>query len=157
MSGMSRAPTPDLRESHLPQREEEEEEEESSTKGGSGKVPTEKEDPEKTATTTTTHTSTAPPPRRDVAPTANEKHASHSRNTSNASNSSNGSSSSDRTLLAFDDFLLIMGMPPGSGGGVRVSLGLVSNFADVYRFVEFARTFIDQFPVGRNIKPRVKC
>jgi selenocysteine lyase/cysteine desulfurase len=27
---------------------------------------------------------------------------------------------------------------------VRVSLGIGSNFADVYRFVEFARTFLDR-------------
>ncbi|MBI3998917.1 MAG: aminotransferase class V-fold PLP-dependent enzyme [Armatimonadetes bacterium] len=31
-----------------------------------------------------------------------------------------------------------------SSGAVRVSLGLVSNFSDVYRFVEFARGFIDR-------------
>ncbi|MFQ5460978.1 MAG: hypothetical protein ACE5EL_09315, partial [Anaerolineae bacterium] len=31
-----------------------------------------------------------------------------------------------------------------STGAVRVSLGLVSNFADVYRFAEFARGFLDQ-------------
>lgn len=30
-----------------------------------------------------------------------------------------------------------------SSGAVRVSLGLVSNFADVYRFVEFARGFLE--------------
>jgi hypothetical protein len=31
-----------------------------------------------------------------------------------------------------------------SAGAIRVSLGLVSNFADVYRFVQFARGFRDQ-------------
>jgi molybdenum cofactor sulfurtransferase len=31
-----------------------------------------------------------------------------------------------------------------TAGAVRVSLGLVSNFADVYRFLQFARTFADR-------------
>lgn len=31
-----------------------------------------------------------------------------------------------------------------STGAVRVSLGLASNFADVYRFLEFARSFVDR-------------
>jgi len=31
-----------------------------------------------------------------------------------------------------------------SSGAVRVSVGLVSNFSDVYRFVEFARSFVDR-------------
>ena len=31
-----------------------------------------------------------------------------------------------------------------SAGAIRVSLGLVSNFADVYRFMQFAETLRDQ-------------
>ena len=31
-----------------------------------------------------------------------------------------------------------------STGAVRISLGLASNFADVYRFMGFARSFVDQ-------------
>jgi molybdenum cofactor sulfurtransferase len=31
-----------------------------------------------------------------------------------------------------------------TAGAVRVSLGLVTNFADVYRFLQFARTFVDK-------------
>jgi hypothetical protein len=31
-----------------------------------------------------------------------------------------------------------------SAGAIRVSLGLASNFADVYRFVQFAASFRDQ-------------
>ncbi len=31
-----------------------------------------------------------------------------------------------------------------SAGAIRVSVGLVTNFSDVYRFMQFARTFIDQ-------------
>jgi selenocysteine lyase/cysteine desulfurase len=33
-----------------------------------------------------------------------------------------------------------------STGAVRISTGLVSTFADVYRFIQFAHTFVDQFP-----------
>jgi hypothetical protein len=29
-------------------------------------------------------------------------------------------------------------------GAVRISVGIVSNFADVYHFVQFARSFLDQ-------------
>ena len=31
-----------------------------------------------------------------------------------------------------------------SAGAVRISMGLASNFTDVYKFWEFARSFIDQ-------------
>ena len=34
--------------------------------------------------------------------------------------------------------------PPESAGAIRVSLGIVSNFADVYRFVQFASDLKDQ-------------
>src|SRR5262249_12344604 len=43
--------------------------------------------------------------------------------------------------MILDDYLERMGMP--TGGAVRVSLGLVTNFADVHRFVEFAGSFRD--------------
>ena len=44
--------------------------------------------------------------------------------------------------MILDDYIRVVGMP--TGGAVRVSLGLVSNFADVHRFVCFAREFLDQ-------------
>jgi selenocysteine lyase/cysteine desulfurase len=47
-----------------------------------------------------------------------------------------------QTRLTLDDFRLCI--DGKSSGAVRVSLGLASNFADVYRFAEFARGFIDQ-------------
>ncbi|EEH03087.1 cysteine desulfurase [Histoplasma capsulatum G186AR] len=56
---------------------------------------------------------------------------------------------------AWDDFLDDMGLP--SGGGIRISLGLMSNFADVYRFVQFAHTFIDTVPVVEKLAPRLHC
>ncbi|PGH16734.1 hypothetical protein AJ79_01607 [Helicocarpus griseus UAMH5409] len=55
----------------------------------------------------------------------------------------------------WDDFLDDMGMP--TGGGIRVSIGLVSNFADIYRFVHFARTFLDTVPVDDKLVPRLHC
>ncbi|KAK2761210.1 hypothetical protein FQN54_001731 [Arachnomyces sp. PD_36] len=55
----------------------------------------------------------------------------------------------------WDDVLADMGMP--SGGGVRVSLGLMSNFADVYRFVEFASGFLDEVPGKEGLVPRAHC
>ena len=37
---------------------------------------------------------------------------------------------------SFDDYIERVGMP--TGGAVRVSLGIASTFADVYRFTAFA-------------------
>ncbi|OJD22395.1 hypothetical protein ACJ73_06258 [Blastomyces percursus] len=58
-------------------------------------------------------------------------------------------------MKGFDDFLIDMGMT--TGGGVRASLGLMSNFADVYRFVQFSRAFIDTVPVVEKLIPRLHC
>ncbi len=44
--------------------------------------------------------------------------------------------------ITMDDYRLCM--PGKSIGAVRVSLGLVSNFSDVQRFIQFAETFIDK-------------
>ncbi|KAF3484217.1 molybdenum cofactor sulfurase [Arthroderma uncinatum] len=55
----------------------------------------------------------------------------------------------------FDEFLIDMGM--STGGGVRISLGLMTNFADVFRFLQFAHTFIDDFPAATNLKARLHC
>ncbi|KAM5442996.1 hypothetical protein MferCBS31731_001870 [Microsporum ferrugineum] len=38
-----------------------------------------------------------------------------------------------------------IGLP--TGGFIRISLGLASNFSDVFKFVQFALTFIDKIPV----------
>jgi selenocysteine lyase/cysteine desulfurase len=56
---------------------------------------------------------------------------------------------------SWDTFLVEMGMP--TGGGIRVSLGLVTNFADVFRFIQFACTFLDNMPDESNLTPRVHC
>jgi molybdenum cofactor sulfurtransferase len=44
-----------------------------------------------------------------------------------------------------------------NGGAVRVSLGLVTNSADVYRLVQFAQTFLDTFPGESELPPRLHC
>ena len=57
--------------------------------------------------------------------------------------------------MSWDQFLADLGMQ--SGGAVRVSLGLATNFADVYRLVQFARTFLDTFPGESDLPPRLHC
>jgi len=57
--------------------------------------------------------------------------------------------------ITWDQFLADLGMQ--SGGAVRISLGLVTNFADVYRLVEFAQTFLDTFPIESDLAPRLHC
>jgi molybdenum cofactor sulfurtransferase len=58
-------------------------------------------------------------------------------------------------FAGLDDFMALVGMP--SGGAVRVSLGLASNFADVYRFMSFAREFVDLTVVPPGLPPRLGC
>jgi selenocysteine lyase/cysteine desulfurase len=55
-----------------------------------------------------------------------------------------------------DDYLELVGLP--IGGAVRVSLGLVSDFRDVERFLDFAeRTYRDQERDGHRLPPRLRC
>jgi selenocysteine lyase/cysteine desulfurase len=61
----------------------------------------------------------------------------------------------DERRRSWDSFLADLGMQ--SGGAVRVSLGLVSNFADVYQLVQFARTFLDTVPLEDDLPPRHHC
>ncbi len=44
--------------------------------------------------------------------------------------------------ISFEEY--VAALPGKTMGAVRVSLGIVSNFADVYQFVQFARSFIDK-------------
>ncbi len=55
----------------------------------------------------------------------------------------------------FDEFLHAMGLE--TGGAVRVSLGLATTFADVYRFMQFAETFRDQTPDESGLPSRRHC
>jgi len=57
--------------------------------------------------------------------------------------------------ITWDQFLAILGMQ--SGGAVRDSLGLATNFADVFRFMMFAETFLDNIATESDLQPRVHC
>jgi molybdenum cofactor sulfurtransferase len=57
--------------------------------------------------------------------------------------------------MILDDYRERIGMP--TGGAVRVSLGLASNFADVHRFMRFATEFRDVADVPDGLPPRVAC
>ncbi|MBI5961655.1 MAG: aminotransferase class V-fold PLP-dependent enzyme [Chloroflexi bacterium] len=47
--------------------------------------------------------------------------------------------------MSFEEFIKVMsGRVKDAVGAVRVSLGIATNFADVYHFVQFAKTFIDR-------------
>jgi selenocysteine lyase/cysteine desulfurase len=57
--------------------------------------------------------------------------------------------------MILDDYLARVGMP--TGGAVRVSLGIATNFADVYRFMAFAAEFADLTDVPPDLPPRLAC
>ena len=57
--------------------------------------------------------------------------------------------------MALGDYIREIGLH--SGGAIRASLGLASNFADVYSFAAFAREFIDLDEVPEDLPPRVGC
>jgi selenocysteine lyase/cysteine desulfurase len=57
--------------------------------------------------------------------------------------------------MILDDYLRQVGMP--TGGAVRVSLGLATNFADVFRFMAFAREFLDVTESPEGLPPRISC
>ena len=57
--------------------------------------------------------------------------------------------------MTLDDYIRLVGMP--TGGAVRVSLGLATNFADVYRFMSFAAEFLDLTDVPADLPPRLAC
>jgi molybdenum cofactor sulfurtransferase len=58
--------------------------------------------------------------------------------------------------MILDDYLRLIGMP--TGGAVRVSLGIATNFADMQRFMEFATEFVDLTDVPSDLlPPRLAC
>ncbi len=57
--------------------------------------------------------------------------------------------------MSLDDYVTAIGLP--SGGAVRASLGLSSNFADLYRFMRFAGEFADLDHVPPDLPPRTGC
>jgi molybdenum cofactor sulfurtransferase len=57
--------------------------------------------------------------------------------------------------MILDDYVRAIGLP--SGGAVRASLGLASNFPDVNRFMRFAAEFVDLTGVPDDLPPRITC
>jgi selenocysteine lyase/cysteine desulfurase len=57
--------------------------------------------------------------------------------------------------MTLDDYIRLVGMP--TGGAVRVSLGIATNFADVHRFMAFASEFRDVRDVPADLPPRLGC
>jgi selenocysteine lyase/cysteine desulfurase len=57
--------------------------------------------------------------------------------------------------MIVDDYVRAIGLP--SGGAIRASLGLASNFADVHRFMNFAQEFLDLTSVPDDLSPRITC
>jgi molybdenum cofactor sulfurtransferase len=57
--------------------------------------------------------------------------------------------------MILDDYIRLVGMP--TGGAIRASLGLATNFADVYRFMRFATEFRDVDDVPADLPPRLAC
>src|SRR6266542_2455205 len=57
--------------------------------------------------------------------------------------------------MTIDDYGEAIGLP--SGGAVRASLGLASNFADIHRFSAFASEFVNLTKVPDDLPPRSGC
>ena len=57
--------------------------------------------------------------------------------------------------MTLDDYVHAIGLP--SGGAIRASLGLATNFPDLHRFMDFAAEFIDLTDVPADLPPRIAC
>ncbi len=57
--------------------------------------------------------------------------------------------------MVLDDYVEAVGLP--SGGAIRASLGIVSNFTDLQRFMRFAGRFVDLAGVPEHLPPRMIC
>jgi molybdenum cofactor sulfurtransferase len=57
--------------------------------------------------------------------------------------------------MALDDYVRAIGLP--SGGAVRASLGLATDFNDLRRFMHFAADFVDLADVPGDLPQRVAC
>lgn len=62
---------------------------------------------------------------------------------------------SDKQIMSLDDYIVALGLP--SAGAIRISPGLVTNFRDASRFLQFARSFLNAFPVEPGLLPRLHC
>jgi selenocysteine lyase/cysteine desulfurase len=55
----------------------------------------------------------------------------------------------------FDDYVAAVGLK--SGGAVRISVGPVTTFSDVFRFMRFASGFRDRTARDIRLAPRAHC
>jgi molybdenum cofactor sulfurtransferase len=61
----------------------------------------------------------------------------------------------DGRLQTYDPYLRAIGLQ--SAGAIRISVGIVSNFADVQAFLGFAETFLNKVPSTAHLAPRTHC
>jgi molybdenum cofactor sulfurtransferase len=57
--------------------------------------------------------------------------------------------------MTLDDYIPQIGLP--SGGAIRASLGLASNYHDLHHFTPFAGEFVDLTGVPDDLPPRIAC
>ncbi|MGA2321470.1 MAG: aminotransferase class V-fold PLP-dependent enzyme [Solirubrobacteraceae bacterium] len=57
--------------------------------------------------------------------------------------------------MVLDDYVRAIGLP--SGGAIRASLGLATNFPDIHRFMAFAGEFVGLTDIPDDLPPRVAC
>jgi hypothetical protein len=57
--------------------------------------------------------------------------------------------------MILDDYMRAIGL--ASGGAIRASLGLASNFADVQRFLDFTTEFVDLTSTPDDLPERRAC
>ena len=57
--------------------------------------------------------------------------------------------------MTLEDYIRALELP--SGGAIRASLGLASNFNDLQRFTEFASEFLDLDETPQDLPPRIAC
>jgi selenocysteine lyase/cysteine desulfurase len=57
--------------------------------------------------------------------------------------------------MVLDDYVRAIGLP--SGGAIRASLGLATNFPDIHRFMVFAGEFVGLTEIPDDLPPRVAC
>ena len=61
----------------------------------------------------------------------------------------------DQQNISYENYLNLLGLQ--SGGAIRISLGIATNFADVYHFLQFAQSFLDTSPHEQDLPPRTSC
>lgn len=61
----------------------------------------------------------------------------------------------DPQHLTLDEYLDALGLQ--NAGAIRISPGLVTNFADVYHLLQFAQTFLDDTSREQDLPPRLSC